>query len=337
MPSEAGLIRWIQEHAEVYSEDILESIGDDCAILAMSSGRDLAITTDILAESVHFERRWCSAYCLGRKSLAVNLSDLAAMGAQPLACLLNLSLPRDLPGAYFREFMGGFLEECSRWSCSLIGGDLSVSHSIQVAVTALGTSPSERLLRRSGAKPGDLIVVAGRLGLSRLGLEMLANAQPSALRGVSSEGEFRRVAGEGLRFECLRALLLPEPLVHVGVWLGRQGLANSMIDVSDGLSTDLMHIAMSSGVRAVLDWPALESLALAFEDLSVDNVLNGGEDYALLFTCSTAQFERLETLYPPEFPRPIRVGELLVGPPGLSLRREKSLEVYEPKGYDHFL
>ena len=174
---------------------MIKHIGDDCAVFDPRSYSKLAVTADMLLEDVHFRRRWVSPYFLGRKSLLVNLSDLAAVGAQPYACLLALALPGDLTECYFNSFMKGFLEEGARWDAPLIGGDLSQSESIFVSVTVWGSFQTGRPLWRSDAQNGDILVLIGEVGLSRLGLEILRREDFSELWKVESEDSLAHWAG----------------------------------------------------------------------------------------------------------------------------------------------
>lgn len=336
-PREQDLIQWIGERSQDLPASMIKHIGDDCAAFDPRSYSQLAVTADILLEDVHFQRRRISPYFLGRKSLLVNLSDLAAVGAQPYACLLALALPGDLTESYFDSFMKGFLEEGARWDAPLIGGDLSRSSSIFVSVTAWGSFQKGRPLWRSGAQDGDIVGLIGDVGFSRLGLEMLQTEDLPELWKIESEESLARLAGDDFRYRCLKAHLLPESLVHVGNWLCENHAANAMIDVSDGLGSDLLQIARQSQLTAEID---VEQLPLPEQKVGeidpLEAGLNGGEDYALVFTASEQQWDRLKSEYRANFP-PFRViGRLSSGGPDLYLKRGEKRERYEPRGFDHF-
>ncbi|MFQ5738513.1 MAG: thiamine-phosphate kinase [Acidobacteriota bacterium] len=337
MRGEDRRISWIRRQSQNFPAGLQQAIGDDCAVWTCPDGEALAVSTDVLVEEVHFRRRLISPNFLGRKSLLVSLSDLAAVGARPYACLLGLSLPANLSESYFHAFLDGFLEEARVWKSPLVGGDLSRSPVIHVAVTAWGCLETGTGVYRSTARAGDAVLLVGDLGLSHLGLEILKRERPGGVEQLGSEEELVRWAGEGFRQACLRAHFLPRPQIGVGVWLRERGLANAMIDVSDGLATDLMRIARASQLEAELRVAELKLPQSELDEkIGLDAVLNGGEDYALLFTASKDQMRCLETAYPPDFP-PFRIiGSMKEGCPALFLSGEKGRGEYEPRGFDHF-
>ena len=336
-PREQDLIHWIRERSQDLPSSMIKHIGDDCAVFDSRSHSKLAVTADMLLEDVHFRRRWISPYFLGRKSLLVNLSDLAAMGAQPYACLLALALPRDLTESYFNSFMRGFLEEAARWNAPLVGGDLSQSASIFVSVTAWGSFKAGRPLYRSDAQDGDTLVLIGEIGLSRLGLEILRSEDFSELWKIESEDTLASWAGDDFRYRCLKAHFLPQSLAHVGNWLCENRVVNAMIDVSDGLCSDLLQIARQSQLAAEIE---VGQLPLPEQDIGeidlLEAALNGGEDYALLFAASAKQLNRLNSDYRTDFPPYRVIGHLSRGEPGVYLKQGEKRERYEPKGFDHF-
>ena len=240
--------------------------GDDCALLAPAPGMQLAVSSDMLVEGRHFlstvdPRR------LGHKALAVNLSDLAACGAQPLAFTLALSLPR-ADEAFLEPFSRGLLALADAHGCELIGGD-TTQGPLNICITVFGEVPAGQALLRSGARPGDDLWVSGTLGDARLALEVF--------RG--------RVSVPADMFDGARARMeSPTPRVALGVAL--RGIATSAIDVSDGLLGDLGHVLRASGVGAVIDTPLADALmAAAWQgDRRLEFVLAGGDDYELAFT-----------------------------------------------------
>ena len=333
---EFDLIRWIRQRAQDFPPSLLRQLGDDCAVFESEPGRKWAVTTDVLVEGVHFRREWISPYFLGRKALAVNISDLAAMGARPYACLLSLALPKPLVDRYFRSFMKGFLEAGARWNSPLIGGDLAEGPLLHVGVTAWGSLNGGVVPGRSLGRAGDAVVVVGELGLSRSGLQILREEDPQELAEVQDQESLARWAADPFRFRCLKAHLLPEPEIEVGIWLRENGFVNAMIDVSDGLAADLSHIADESSLAAEINLDQLSGCEAPSGALNRRFELEGGEDYALLFTCSQHQLEDLRAQYLEHFP-PFRViGNLVDQPAGLFLLQDGQRRRYRPKGFDHF-
>ena len=212
--------------------------------------------------------------------------------------------PGDLTGNYFHSFLKGFLEEADRWRTPLLGGDLSNSEKVYVSITAWGSFKEDRHpVYRSGGQVDDTLILIGDVGFSRLGLEILQQEDPDRLWEITDEETLASWSGDAFRFRCLKAHLLPSPLIPVGIWLCENGLANSMIDVSDGLATDLLHLACESQVEAEIQIDRLVLPEHNINQLSaLEAALNGGEDYALLLSASPEQVERLSATYPSHFP-----------------------------------
>jgi thiamine-monophosphate kinase len=238
------------------SPSVLVGPGDDAALLAVPDGRVIA-TTDLLVEGVHFRRDWSSARDVGHKAAAANLADVAAMGGTATALLVGLGAPPDLPVSWVLELADGLREEAAFVGACVVGGDTVASPHVVVAVTALGTLDGPPVTR-AGARPGDAVVVAGRLGWSAAGLRLLG-------QGTTT----------GPLVETHRR---PRPPYASGPALAAAG-ATAMCDVSDGLVQDLGHIARASGVAI-----ALESALLHDEAVELRDVLTGGEDHALVAT-----------------------------------------------------
>ena len=242
-------------------------VGDDCALLVPHAGMQLAVSTDMLVEGRHFLST-VAPDRLGHKALAVNLSDLAACGARPLAFTLALALPR-ADEAFVAPFAHGLLTLAQLHGIELVGGDTTCGP-LNICITVMGEVPSGSALLRSGAQPGDELWVSGQLGDARLALE--------AIRGTLSLS--------GAAFEAARrAMELPQPRVSLGLAL--RGLATSAIDISDGLLGDLGHVLLRSGVGAVVELaqlPRSEWLAGQPEPVQQECLLAGGDDYELLFT-----------------------------------------------------
>ena len=289
----------------------------------------LVVSTDVLVEGVHFRRRWMHPYFLGRKALLVNLSDLAAMGAIPTACLLTLTLPPDLTGGFFRSFMEGFLEEVRRWKAPLVGGDLSGGSSVHVGVTVWGHLETGEPVYRSTAAEGDAVVLVGDVGLSAAGLNLLKREDPTELAAIRTEEDLAAWTGDSLRWRCLKAHFLPMPQIRTGDWLRRNGFASAMIDVSDGLRIDLQRLCGESGLRfeAGSRIPLEPGLT---GHVSKEAALTGGEDYALLAAVPGHRLGRLRTEYPAHLPEWRQIGSLL------QLDADGGAEGDSSNGFDHF-
>jgi thiamine-monophosphate kinase len=251
---EFGLIAAVTARLPL-TDVVLLGPGDDAAVVATPDGRVVA-TTDVLVEGVHFRRDWSSGYDVGRKAAAANLADVAAMGGVGTALLVGLAAPPDLPVQWALDLADGLRDECDVVGAAVVGGDTVTADQIVVSVTALGRV--DRWVTRSGARPGDVVVVAGRLGHSAAGLRLLQ-------QGFT----------EGALIDAHRR---PQPPYAAGPQLAAAG-ATAMCDVSDGLVNDLGHIARASGVRIDLDRGALHD-----DEVGEADVLGGGEDHALVAT-----------------------------------------------------
>ena len=301
----------------------MTGIGDDCAVLRVPAGHELLVTTDFTLENVHFRREWHPPKVVGWRCLTRGLSDIAAMGGQPRAAFLSLALERNTPQKWVDQFLAGLLEAADEFRVPLAGGDTAQSTSgIAADIVLVGSVPKGKAILRSGARPGDLIYVTGSLGGSAAALERLAagakapanlselvarlkSCPPeSGSRSFTGGHDFSRAtnpakltpasAAEVREFASksdIRAADYPRHFhptarVQIGQWLGRRGLASAMIDISDGLSTDLHHICEESGVGAVIDALAIPQARVGrpTEQVGLDLALHGGEDYELLFT-----------------------------------------------------
>jgi len=248
---------------------VITGIGDDCAVLRLPAGHELLVTTDFTLEDVHFRREWHSPEVVGRRCLTRGLSDIAAMGGEPRAAFLSLALDRETPQKWVNRFLAGLLESADEFRVPLAGGDTAQSAAgIQADIVLVGSVPKGKAVLRSGARPGDGIYVTGELGGSAAALARLREAK---VRAADYERHFR-----------------PTARVEVGQWLRRRGLASAMIDISDGLSTDLGHICEESGVGAALEAGAIPRAVVGrpAKQVSLDLAMHGGEDYELLFTVS---------------------------------------------------
>ena len=283
-------------------------IGDDCAVIPSKAGQDTLVSADMLIEDVHFRRDLTSAYDLGWKSAAVNVSDIAAMGGRPEATFLSFALPASLGDRWRLDFMKGYMELCSRYGVSLLGGDTTSSPDrLCINVTVMGTCPHGRAVRRNGAKVGDVICVTGTLGDSAAGLRLLLGFASSSA-AVSSAPAASSAASAGLSAASsavadptdsdldflIRCHRLPVPMVEAGLELASLAGVHAMMDISDGVASDLRHILHASGVGAqvYLDRlpfsASLERVCLARSWDKYELALCGGEDYHLLFTADPA-------------------------------------------------
>jgi thiamine-monophosphate kinase len=316
---EFGLIDLIRRRAAHRSPGTILGIGDDAAVLAVPEGRRLLVTTDMLLEGVHFQRRWGHARELGRKALAVNVSDIAAMGGHPLYALLGLGIPPDGPTLDELEALFlGMEEEATTYGVTLVGGDTCGSQSgLVLAVTLMGAAPSGPVPLRSGARPGDGLWVTGMLGGSAAGLAALelgfgpggqwpADLHRPAWLGAEEDAAIR---------SAMSAHLTPTPRLGAGQAL--VGSATAMIDVSDGVASDVGHLCTESGVaaRILASQIPIHPGALVMGRMTgrdpLDLALRGGEDYELLFTTATDPAPILAGVAPGL--RVTRIGEMLAG------------------------
>jgi thiamine-monophosphate kinase len=247
---------------------ILAGIGDDCAVLRLRPGDDMLVTTDFSLEGIHFRRDWHPAESVGHRCLARGLSDIAAMGGEPVAAFLSLALPRNLAQSWVNGFVRGLLKLAKEYGVCLAGGDTAESpDGIFADIVVAGSAPKGEAVMRSGARPGDRIYVSGELGGSA--------AAVAAMR----QGKKAKPQGYPRHF-------YPEPRIELGRILREKGLATAMIDLSDGLSTDLAHICEESRVGAEIEFGAIPRARVGkpAREVSPDLALHGGEDYELLFT-----------------------------------------------------
>lgn len=316
---EFGLIDRIARQVH-NAPSVVLGIGDDAAALLPAPGTVTLITSDMLLEGVHFDLNFCDPQSLGRKSLSVNLSDLAAMGATPRTFLLGIALPSTIPLEFLDGFMAGILEQAERFGTTLVGGDTCASLSgLVISITALGEQHPEKVLKRSGARPGDLVCLTGTVGDAAAGLVQL-----------------RRGARDGF---LVSRQLDPQPRVAAGVALADAGLASAMIDVSDGVLQDLGHICELSGVGARLELgqlPLSEEYRAACAADPYALALSGGEDYELLFCIAKENRGEVDALVQGLGLRFSVLGEVVAGNSVELITPEGS--VYHPgqRGFDHF-
>ena len=269
---EFGLIARVQARLPLTGPDTLVPSGDDAAVLAAPDGR-LAVSTDVLLEGRHFRRDWSGPRDIGHKAAAQNFSDIAAMGGVPTSLLLSMVLPGDLPVAWVEEFAEGVAAECAQLGAIVAGGDMVRGDLITISVTVLGTLEGRAPVLRSGARPGDTVAVAGRLGWSAAGLELLLAGEGA----ITSQGDTASTGPQAADY--LSAHRRPTPPYAAGPVAARAG-ATAMLDVSDGLLADLKHLAVASGVAVDVD----STLLATTPGPRLDQILTGGEDHALVAT-----------------------------------------------------
>jgi thiamine-monophosphate kinase len=266
LPEKALISRIRQKQRR--SRGVVAGIGDDCAILQIPTGHETLVTTDFSLEGIHFRREWHPPEVIGHRCLTRGLSDIAAMGGEPLAAFLSLAVPPKLPQRWVDEFLRGFTQLANAFSVTLAGGDTAESpDGILADIIVVGSAPSGTAIRRSGARPGDRIYVTGDLGGAAAALQML-------------------LSGRKLRVRNFPKHFSPQPRIQVGKLLREKKLASAMIDISDGFSTDLSHICEESGVGAEILAEAIPRAAIGnpAHEVDLNFALHGGDEYELLFT-----------------------------------------------------
>lgn len=320
---EFGLIERVERTAPK-GRGVYLGIGDDSAWVRTRSGSCL-LTADLLIEGVHFDLKWTSLYALGYKTLAVNMSDIAAMGGTPTYLLLSLGIPVTFESDDVEEFYRGVRAVAVRSDVALVGGDTSVAKSFFISACLVGDAP-RRPVTRSGAQIGDDIYVTGTLGDSALGLKLLKK----------KSSELKQPAAKFLLFRHH----FPTARVQAGATLAKEKLARAMIDVSDGLIQDLGHICKASGVGAIIAEEKLP-LSAAYRSLAgrdrTEHALIGGEDYELLFCARRRDRSRIEKLQG-QFNVPVtRIGTCVRARDGLKiLDRKGQCITFRKTGHDHF-
>jgi thiamine-monophosphate kinase len=290
---EWGEDNFIQHLADRFAvQGSVVGIGDDCAVIPLSSKESWLVTTDALVERVHFLREQIAPQDLGYKALAVNVSDIAAMGGQPKYVFLSLALPKTLEAAWACEFLEGLESACRKWGVQLLGGDTVGSHSdLFINLTLIGAAETANIRYRYQAKVGDHICVTGHLGEAGAGFKVL---QAGLLR-------------KGDRDLLCRAHQRPEPSPEQGSWLARQAGVHAMMDLSDGLACDLKRLLKSSKKGAQIEierLPISDQLARVCAENGWDplqQALTGGEDYCLLVTLAAEACAELQRAFQQKF------------------------------------
>jgi thiamine-monophosphate kinase len=297
--------------------------GDDACVLRARRGWEWVASSDAFLEGVHFVRRLHPPASIGYKALARAASDLAAMGATPRCYLLGVALPASLTKGWLDGFLDGMAQAARKFGMALAGGDTSRADTVAINLTVLGEIRAGQATQRSGARPGDRIFVTGRLGAAQLGLEIV-------LRGLSGQTRLR---------SYLAPHFFPAPPIALGQWLARRGFPTAMMDLSDGLSTDLCRLCQSSGVGARIREANLPVVRVpqslrrqGIEPLNLAR--NGGEDYQLLFTVPRRAARRI----PPsrDGVRITEIGEIVRGQGVSMISADGTSSPLVPRGWDHF-
>ena len=318
----------------VGAERLLVGIGDDAAAWQPSRSNRSVITTDALVEHVHFTRDAMSAEDAGWRALASNLSDVAAMGARPVLATIALGFPRDVEPDWILAFYDGIASLAKRARCAIAGGDLTRAPAIVVSITVVGEVRSTSLKTRDGARPGDIVAVTGPLGASAAGLRIARDR-----RGLDDHPDAAGASGAavhpGVR-AALAAFRRPEPRLREGRWLGASRHVRAMMDLSDGLSTDLGRLCAASGSGAVIEQVPVHEAARHVAALTGDDArewaLGGGEDFELLAAVDRRAFRHLAGRFRAHFGRELlAVGRITEGE-GVRLADGTPVA---PSGWDH--
>ncbi|WP_371380543.1 thiamine-phosphate kinase [Sporomusa aerivorans] len=323
---EFGLIDLIKEGTIHDTGSVVVGIGDDSAVLLPTPRQLQLLTTDMLVESVHFDLATTTPWQLGYKAIAVNLSDIAAMGGIPRHAVISVALPQSTPAEFVVNLYKGMKEICREYGVNIVGGDtVSSPQGIVINVTVAGEVEPANLVRRSGAQPGDIVAVTGWLGNSAAGLELL---------NVNDWEEF------DFAWPLVTSHLTPQPQVKLGQLVAAAG-ATSMDDISDGLASEAHEIAKASnvGIKVYAEQiplaPELKEAAQVLRKPVLEYALYGGEDFQLVFTMESSNFAALLAAYP-DLPL-AKVGEVVDASQGVSLVDKTGYaEALEARGYNHF-
>nr|WP_320012071.1 thiamine-phosphate kinase [uncultured Desulfobulbus sp.] len=331
--NEREIIQHIASLEEIVPEsDLIQGIGDDCAVVRRDAERAWLLTLDTLIESVHFDCSFHPPRKLGRKAVSVNVSDIGAMGGTPLFALLSVGMPPDFDSHWFVEFSKGIAEACREYGVLLIGGDTVQSpQGRNFSLTLIGESLLRQVVYRSTARVGDTVWVSGPLGWAAAGLALLQQGK----------GDL------GSEFEPLyEKHRNPQARARFGAALAHSGLVHAMMDLSDGLATDLAHLCKASGVGAIFaaehlpGHALLHQAALHLEGDPVRWAISGGEDFELLFTAASESEAQILTLGKEYDLSPMPIGRI-IRETGVCMRRTSAdgTMVEEPvsfQGFDHF-
>lgn len=314
---------------------LIKGIGDDAAVYRPAPGKLALLTTDALVEGVHFDLTFTAMKHLGWKAMAANLSDIAAMGGEPRIAVISLSLPAKISVEMVEDFYGGVAAACREYGCALAGGDTTASvGNMTIAVSVTGDVDESRVKYRSGAKAGELFCVTGHLGASVAGLKVL---QREKARFAKSPDNFQPNLSPYT--PAVERHLVPRPRLDLSKILVHDVVVSAMIDISDGLASEVRHICEASGTGASLfehNVPVVaitQKIAEEIGESAAGYALYGGEEYELLFTISDGEFEKLARLTSDV----TIVGRVEADPAKIELVRENGeREPLRPAGWNHF-
>ena len=323
---EFELINYITRNLKGNSKSVIAGIGDDCAVIKKSSDEDLLLTCDALVEDVHFDRKYFAPEQIGEKVIAVNASDIAAMGGKPKFCLVSLVIPQKIEHTYIKRVYDGIGSACQKYGIQVVGGNVSKGDQLVIDVFMTGEAAHESLILRKGAQAGDRVLVTGFLGVAAGGLQILKNPK-------------LKHAEENL----IASQLVPKPRIMEARILSGLNTVTSMMDISDGLSGDLMHMcdASKTGVEIYESnlpvSPELKGFAKKNNIKVIDLVLNGGEDYELHFTARPDDVDKIVKAVKQRTGTQVSViGEILPAKEGRWIRlKNGERKKLESRGWDH--
>lgn len=330
--SEIGEFKFIDRISEMFQDLLLPEytgIGDDCAIIPCNEEKDYVVTTDMLIEDIHFIKKRITPEQLGYKSLAVNLSDIAAMGGRPVGSYLSIGIPADTKVEYLDDVMKGYYKLSKKYQVQLLGGDTTKSKKhLIINIAVIGTCRKGEARLRSLAENNDIICVTGFLGNSAGGLEVLLHDLP----------------GTKDNMQLVKSHHMPEPQINEGLWLAQNQDVHVMMDVSDGISSDLVHILSASGKSAVVHLdtlPISDALKRAAEkqDWDIDRLAtSGGEDYVLLCTVKKSNFKKIRAGFQTTFGRDLYpIGEITDEANNLIKWMKNGKQIFlRQHGFNHF-
>lgn len=327
---EFGFIRRISRGCLIREKGVIKGIGDDAAVFSSPTGELTLVTTDLLIERVHFVRSATSGFNLGYKALTVNLSDIAAMGGTVGEAFISVGIPQDCSVEFLEDMYDGMKKLAAEFEVNLLGGDTTNSKTdLIINITVVGSVSANEVLYRHTAEPGDIIYSSGTLGESRAGLHLILNNIPAESKEMS----------------CLKnAHLLPRVYLREGRFLAQQCCVHAMIDVSDGLSSDLAHIVEESnaGARIYAEQiplsPNLRKFCTQFNFNPVEFAIAGGEDYTLLCTIPPEYADSVAHNYHGTFQQPIySIGEITNSHKIELIHPDGTAQVIKPTGWDHFV
>ncbi len=325
---EFGFIGGFSKNFNHLLDGRMQGIGDDCAVFPANDKEDYVVSTDLLVEGTHFLLSKISFFELGQKSLAVNLSDLAAMGATPFASFLSLGVPKNILAENLIEFMNGYQELSEKHKIPLLGGDTTSStNQFIINVCVVGKLPKGKAKLRSAGKVGDIVCISGHIGDSAGGLQVL-------LQDVSPKAEEKKLIS-------VHHNVVPK--INEGIFLGKQTCVNAMIDLSDGLASDLVHILEISQLGAQIE---IDKLPISQDLQKVCSrqswsartlAVAGGEDYQLLFTITPDKLQQVQKKYQQTFGEGFYpIGKLIKEPKKIVWTKEGKVHNWHPNGFDHF-